>query len=229
MLYKIISIDLDDTLWPCMPTIEHAEKTSYQWLQQHVPQITQRYSQQELRDKRKQLIAEQPQLLNNLSAARLAHFAQLADELCLSHDWIEKAFNVFLTARQKVSLYDDVLPVLGQLTQSWTLVALTNGNADIHRTGLGDYFDQQISAADVNAAKPDPAMFLRMINHYGVSPEQCLHVGDHPEHDIQGARNAGVGSVWLNRQQQPWPRQDFKADYEITDLKQLLSLLTAST
>jgi HAD superfamily hydrolase (TIGR01549 family) len=39
------------------------------------------------------------------------------------------------------------------------LYALSNGNADIQRVGLGHLFKQHFSAAGVGAAKPDPRMF----------------------------------------------------------------------
>jgi len=223
-MYKLISLDLDDTLWPCMPTIEAAEKKLYQWLQQHCPPITQHYSQDDLRDKRRRLMAEQTHLAHDLSAARREHFKILADELNLNHNWIADAFEVYFSARQQVTLYDDVEPVLQQLKPKFILVALTNGNADIQRAGVGHLFHAQISAADVQAAKPDPAMFKKMMADYQLSAADCIHVGDHPVHDIQGATNAGISSVWLNRQQQMWPASTDWPDYEISNLYDLLRL-----
>ncbi|MCW9014262.1 MAG: HAD family hydrolase [Gammaproteobacteria bacterium] len=220
-----MTIDLDDTLWPCMPTIMHAENTSYAWLQQNLPDITSRYSIDDLRDKRKALMRQQPDLVNDLSAARRAHFRELADELGYHYDWIDEGFKVFHDARQKVEFYADVIPVLERLQAHFKLVALTNGNADIEKVGLGEFFDLQVSAADVAAAKPHPAMFIEAMNQLGMKPEQTLHVGDHEVHDIQGARHAGIRSVWINRQGTEWQTADYSADFEIADLYGLLKLL----
>ena len=222
---QLLTIDLDDTLWPCMPTIMHAETTSYRWLQQKWPELTRRYSMEDLRDRRRQLMQQRPELFNDLSEARRAHFRDLSDELGYDYDWIEEAFQVFLEARQKVAFYDDTLPVLERLQRSYRLVALTNGNAHIQKVGLGEYFELQISAADVNAAKPNPAMFVAAMKQLGVSAEQTLHVGDHAIHDIEGARAAGIRSVWVNRQGASWPSSAFRADFEVTDLYGLLRLL----
>ena len=222
---RLLTIDLDDTLWPCMPTIMHAEQTSYRWLEQHLPRITRRYSMDELRDKRKQLMQQQPELKHDLSEARRAHFRCLADELGYAHDWIDEGFRVFYEARQKVTFYDDVLPALAILKQHFSLIALTNGNADIGLTGLADYFVRQISAADVQAAKPDPAMFLDAMRQQALEPQHILHIGDHAIHDIAGARAAGVASVWMNRAGQDWDQAEFSADYEVRDFNQLLDLL----
>ena len=222
---RLITIDLDDTLWPCMPTIMQAEQASYDWLQQRVPKITEHYSMEQLRDRRRDLMQRRPELRNDMSEARRAHFRELADEFDYPYDWVEAGFQVFLTARQRVQLYDDSLPVLQQLASRYTLVALTNGNADIQRTGLGEVFHGQLSAADVQAAKPDPAMFLAAMAQIGVNPEQTLHVGDHPVHDICGARLAGIRSVWVNRLGAVWSVDDYHADYEVSDLNELLQLL----
>ncbi len=220
-MYKLVCFDLDDTLWPCMPTIQHAELTIYDWLSQNKPAITQRYSNEQLRDKRKQLIQSQPVLINDLSEARRCHLRELADEFNDDYSWVETAFNVFLEARQKVTLFEDVEPVLADLKQHFKLVALTNGNAHIDKTGLSEYFEFQVSAADVQAAKPHPAMFIRAMQQAGVTPEQTLHVGDHPVHDIRGARNAGIDAAWIRREEQLWrddepqPRQQFNDLYQL--------------
>ncbi len=208
-----------------MPTIMHAERTSYAWLQQHLPEITHAYTLDDLRDKRKQLMLQQPELMNDLSEARRAHFRQLSDEMGYDQQWIEEGFKVFHNARQQVTFYEDILPALKKLKQKFMLVALTNGNAVIDRVGLGDYFELQISAADVSAAKPDPAMFIEAMNKMAIAADQTLHIGDHANHDIYGARNAGIGSVWVNRHKQIWAEKTFSADYEVNDLFGVVELL----
>ncbi len=226
-MYKLICFDLDDTLWPCMPTIQGAEQAIYDWMAQHQPLITEHYSIEQLRDKRKLLMQSQPELFNDLSEARRVHLRELADEFESGYQWIETAFNVFYEARQQVQLFEDVTPVLEQLKQHYILAALTNGNAHIDKTGLSDYFDFQVSASDVQAAKPDPAMFLHAMQQAQVSPQHTLHVGDHPVHDIQGARNAGIEAVWLKRFDHPWELAEAEPSLQFDDLYQLQQWLKA--
>ena len=221
---KLLTIDLDDTLWPCSPTIQHAEQTSYNWLKQHKPEITHCYSPEDLLEKRKRLMREASHLKHDLSEARRAHFRELADEFGYDYDWVEEGFKVFHAARQKVNLYEDVLPSLSRLHERFKLVALTNGNADISRVGLAEHFDLQISAADVEQGKPHPSMFIEAMKRMQVAPEQTIHLGDHAIHDVYGARNAGILSIWINRTQQAWQETEFQADYEVADLHQVLAL-----
>ncbi|VAW56255.1 hypothetical protein MNBD_GAMMA07-839 [hydrothermal vent metagenome] len=203
-MYKLICFDLDDTLWPCWPTIERTENILYHWLSVHKPKITETYNNEQLRLKRKQMLRMKPELSCDLSAARRMHLKQLSVEFDYDDDWIDTAFNVYYQARQQVNLFDDVIKVLSTLKLNYTLAALTNGNAHISHTGLVEFFDFQVSAADVKAAKPDPAMFISAMNQAGVTAEHTLHVGDHPLHDIQGAKNAGVDAVWIRRFGQIW-------------------------
>ncbi|VAW61492.1 hypothetical protein MNBD_GAMMA08-2128 [hydrothermal vent metagenome] len=224
-MYKLICFDLDDTLWPCMPTIEFAEQTLYDWLAKNKSTITNKYSIEQLRVKRKQLITAQPALMCDLSAARRVHLKQLAAEINDTDEWVETAFNIFYEARQNVSLFDDVVPVLSSLKKNYTLAALTNGNAHINKTGLAEYFDFQISAADVNAAKPDPAMFYRAMQIAGVNFSETLHVGDHPTHDILGARNAGIDSVWIRRFNQKWDLDAQEPEQQFLDLRTFYAFL----
>jgi len=206
-----------------MPTILRAEEKLYQWLSQHKTKITDQYSSDQLRSKRKQLLQLRPELGCDLSAARRLHLQQLANEFNYDNNWVDTAFDVFYQARQQVNLFDDVLPVLSALKNDFVLVALTNGNAHIQHVGLTDFFDFQLSASDVKALKPDPAMFVEAMKQAGVSPEQTLHVGDHPLHDLQGAKNAGIDAVWIRRFEQvkdsttPAPKQQVVNLYEFQE------------
>lgn len=126
---KVVSFDLDDTLWPCFPTINRAEKRLYQWLSEHVPSITQQYKIEQMREQRRFLLNEYSELAHDLTKLRIKSFELLADEFELNRDWIKPAFKVFYEARQQVNLFDDAKPVLDELNKKFTLVSLTNGNA----------------------------------------------------------------------------------------------------
>ena len=111
--------------------------------------------------------------------------------------------------------------MLKLLAQRYTLGALTNGNADIYKTDAAQYFDFAFSAEDMGASKPDPAMFQAALKNTGVIAENVIHVGDDPEHDIRGAKDIGMHTVWVNIQQKAWPDGANRADIEIASLRQL--------
>ena len=64
--------------------------------------------------------------------------------------------------------------------------------------GLCEYFDFTLAAGDVNAWKPDPAIFNQAVEWLGVLPEQILYLGDNFYADVVGARRAGLKPVLID-------------------------------
>jgi HAD superfamily hydrolase (TIGR01549 family) len=220
-----LSFDLDDTLWPCQPVIQHAENMLYRWLSVHVPVITERYGADELRQKRLQLYAEYEDLAHDLTQLRIRSFEQLAREFALDLYWIKPAFEVFYEARQRVTLFDDVKPVLDELKQTYKLVSLTNGNASTVKTGVDHWFDFSLSSAIVGSLKSESQIYRQVQQRANIDAGQMVHVGDHPLQDIAGARSAGVYAIWLNREQRDWQLENCQPDAVITTLHELPAML----
>jgi len=65
--------------------------------------------------------------------------------------------------------------------------------------GLLPLVDGVVSSAVVGAAKPDPALFEAALAVAGTPAEEAVHVGDSPDHDVAGARAAGVRAILLDR------------------------------
>ena len=218
---KVLSFDLDDTLWPCLPTIEYAEEVLYQWLSDQMPCITQQYTKQQLREKRLLLLKQRSELAHDLTQLRMLSFEQLALEFKMTSSWIQPAFEIFHDARQQVTLFDDVPPVLDKLSADYQLVSVTNGNASTVKTGVDHWFDFALNSASVGKQKSEPDIYLQVQKLTQVKVQQMVHIGDHPLQDVSGAKSAGVHAIWLNRQQQDWPLEACKPDAIIVSLHEL--------
>ena len=59
---------------------------------------------------------------------------------------------------------------------------------------LDDYFDPIYSKEDASRLKPDPEVFLRVMNDFGAKPEECLIFEDSLT-GMMAARNAGIEAV----------------------------------
>ncbi len=225
----LITIDLDDTLWPCSPVIRRAERAHYAWLQREAAVLTKAHDIAALREHRRRLTEQRPELAHDLTALRTASLCALLQELDHPEDsarqLADAATQVFLAARNQVQPYPDALPALAQLKESYTLASVTNGNADVDRTPLRGHLHFTLTAAGEGAAKPAPDMFLRALAHAGVEPHQALHVGDDPELDVEAARRVGMGTVWVNRSGAPWPSQIEPPDAAVTDVHGLVEWL----
>jgi putative hydrolase of the HAD superfamily len=223
---SVIAFDLDDTLWPCMPTIERAEKATYQWLQQHYPRITERYSEQALLEFRKAFMKIDEKYQIDLSLMRRDMLAALAREFDYDAAQIsQQGFELFIRLRHDVAFYDDVFPVLDQLKGRYRMGSISNGNASAGQTALKHYFDDYINAADVMVRKPGRELFHAFCERLEIEPQQCLYLGDDPEYDVIGARNAGLQSLWVNRDKQTWPQARMPAPIQISSLYELPDLL----
>lgn len=225
-MIRLLTIDLDDTLWECEPVILRAEQAVYDWLAKHFPRITRRYSVTGMRERRLAMRTEDPRLQYDFSALRRASLAWHAREAGYDeHDVVEDAFEVFLAARNRVQLYEDVRPVLSRLRRRYVLAALTNGNADVQRIGLADVFHFALCPATVGSAKPDPAMFLHACEQAGIPAHAAAHIGDSPQQDMDGARAAGLRCIWMNRSGLAWSHHSAAPDAEISALHELEPLL----
>ncbi len=204
-IIKAISLDLDDTLWPVWPAIERAEAALDAWLGRHAPMTAALFANPTARhDIREQIVRTRPELKHNLSAIRreairLALYRSKENPLLA-----EDAFEVFFAARHEVTLFDDAMLALEFLSSRYPVVALSNGNADVARVGLGKYFRAAISAQEFGVGKPDPRIFHAAAGAVDVPAQHVLHVGDDATLDVLGALNAGMQTAWVNRSDHLW-------------------------
>jgi beta-phosphoglucomutase len=66
--------------------------------------------------------------------------------------------------------------------------------AAVAAIGVASFFDALVSADEVGAGKPDPAVFLAAAARLGVPPARCVVVEDAPS-GLEGARRAGMRSI----------------------------------
>ncbi len=222
---KLLMFDLDDTLWPCQPVIMAAEQQLYEWMQQRVPEITERHSNEAIFRKRRDFMKQRPDLVHDISKLRIESLKALSDEAGIGRDWIDEAFDVFFHARQQVDLYADVEPVLDILSTDYTLVAVSDGNADITLTGIDRWFDFAVSAAEVGHPKPHRLVFETAMSKAGVGSDETVHIGDDQHRDIFGACEAGIRTVWVNRGDHEWIHTECEADHHIRSLEELPEIL----
>ena len=203
---QAISLDLDDTLWPIGPIMVRAEAVLQQFLHEHA-QATATLCKEPgaLMRIRQQLQAERPEWSHDLSALRRESIRRALHQAGDDPALAEPAFEAFFAARHQVDLYDDAQETLSFLSASYPLVALSNGNADVHRVGLGTYFRAAVSAQGFGVAKPDPRIFHEAAARVGVPTQAVLHIGDDAHLDVVGAREAGMQCVWINRGDHAWP------------------------
>lgn len=202
---RVLTLDLDDTLWPIGPVIARAEQAQRAWLEQHAPATAAQFDLAALRRLRAEVERDHPEWHHDLTALRrgtLRRAVRLAGE---PEALADQAFEAFFAARQQVDFFPDALPALHRLAARFPLWSLSNGNADLARVGLDHLFQGAISASQVGVAKPDPRVFAHACQRIGQPAEAVLHVGDDLHMDVLGARDAGLHAAWVRRAAVPPP------------------------
>jgi putative hydrolase of the HAD superfamily len=223
--YRLLTIDLDDTLWPCRLTIQRAEEALYGWLAERAPRLAEAHDHASLREHRRVLARAQPAIAHDLTVVRHASLGTLLAAFGYAPSLADEAMDVFLDHRNRVEPYPEVPPVLRRLAPRYRLVSVTNGNSDVARTPLAGLFHRSLTAAGVGAAKPDPALFEGALDWAGLDATQAVHVGDDPRLDVEAARRIGMQAVWVNRSGQTWPEDLAPPVVEVTDLNGLIGWL----
>jgi putative hydrolase of the HAD superfamily len=197
---RALTLDLDDTLWPIAPVIARAEQAMGTWLAAHAPATAALTAGGlALRRLRAEVEREHPELAHDLSALRLHTLRRAVASAGEPAPLADQAFEVFFAARQEVEFYPEVLEALERLAARYPLLSVSNGNADLHRVGVGRHFLGALSARDVGVAKPHPRVFEQACLRLGVEPARVLHVGDDLAMDVRGARAAGLAAAWVRR------------------------------
>lgn len=228
MEVRAVTFDLDDTLWPVWPAIGRAERAMVAWLEVQAPVIVSRFGVAGLQELRDHIAAQKPELAHHISLMRILAMREAARRSGYAEEVGEQAFGVMWEERNRVDFYDDVEPVLRQLRSSGLIIgSLSNGNADVDRVGMGEYFDFSLNAVSGGGPKPATTMFIRAAALAGCEPAQVVHVGDDLSSDVAGAIAAGMTSVWLNRSQ--GSRTVNQADFEIASLWELPDLIARLT
>jgi putative hydrolase of the HAD superfamily len=125
---------------------------------------------------------------------------------------------------QSWTCFEDVPAALAWLKAKGYGVAIaSNFDSRLHSVCDGidvlKQIDLRIISSEVGCRKPGRAFFEALVAGTGCQPGEVLMVGDDFANDIEGARQAGLGAVLINRKGEPGPG-------EIASLSQLIELLS---
>jgi putative hydrolase of the HAD superfamily len=104
---------------------------------------------------------------------------------------------------------------------------ITNGlgqfqTRSIEGLKIKNYFDVILISEVEKVRKPQPEIFHRAIDRLGVSASDSVFVGDHPEADILGAKNAKMRAIW--KRNSHWQESE-AADAIIDELSEIPLIL----
>ena len=86
-------------------------------------------------------------------------------------------------------------------------------------------FEEIMSSEEAHCYKPSPRVFWDMIDRLQILPDECLYVGDRQLEDVQGPKEIGMLTVWINRSQTPMDLTLIPPDHTVENLLQIIDLL----
>ena len=105
--------------------------------------------------------------------------------------------------------FPDAIPLVAKLRDGGLAVGvLTNGTRGqqlkkLAAIGLEDVFDVVCVSEEIGFQKPDVRAFEALARGVGMRTSEVVFVGDHPSHDIAGARAAGMRAGLVERYSAP--------------------------
>lgn len=166
-------------------------------------------------------VAEDTEEIRELS------FAGLAEEKGVEPDVGRQVAAAYAEARdhRNVRFLDGAKEALEKMAERYPVAVVTNGDPEMQSEkldslGVGDRFEIVVFAGFDTAAKPDPTPFEHALDVLGVDSGRAVTVGNSLEHDVLGAHNAGLRSVWLDRDGVSDP--DPEPHYRIESMRELL-------
>jgi putative hydrolase of the HAD superfamily len=171
----------------------------------------------------------------HFSEGREQVFDKLVRRLDLPADWVPELVHVFRSHAPQIALDAGVASLLMRLRGRYRLGCVTDGWPDVQRRkvatlGLGPLLDAVVYTGDYarDRWKPSPFPFATCCGTLSVSPSEAVHVGDNPERDVRGARNAGLVSIRVRgggAYFRDVPSGGDAADGEVTSVEQMEELL----
>lgn len=139
-----------------------------------------------------------------------------------------QAYRQQMIARARLDL--GVRPLLRALSGRYRLGLITNGCAafqvpTLQRLRLEGFFRPLLIANELRVYKPDPAIFQRALEQLGARPEQVVMVGDNYAHDIEGAAQLGIQTIWVNPTGAPEPGR--AADWVVRHVLEIEHLIAS--
>ncbi|MBU6998285.1 MAG: HAD-IA family hydrolase [Theionarchaea archaeon] len=143
----------------------------------------------------------------------------------VSHGWF---IHHYIQDRMRYHKFFDVDTVLSCLKETGLKLGVVANAAPstrerIANLGLDVYLDTIILSGEVGFEKPEPQIFKAALRILGVSPQETVYVGDTYHTDVEGAFEAGIIPVLLDRSQSYEPLDCLKVK-SLTEFQEMMSI-----
>ena len=124
----------------------------------------------------------------------------------------------------KKAVFPHTIEILNYLTKkNYQLHLITNGfektqHHKLKTSGIDIFFREVITSEGSNSLKPHPEIFDFALMKTGAEKKESIMIGDTPDVDILGAREAGIDQVYVNH---TGSKEPVNATYTVNSLMEL--------
>ena len=203
---RLITFDLDDTLWPTGPVVRAANAAL-------ADAVGAEQDDLQARLKAARSGAKPPPSYSEARILAVQSWLSERDGSPAPRAEAEALFELWLAERHAAAerlLFDGAAKAVADVRRSHPdalLAAVTNGRGDpLAMPSLKSLFDFTVSAEDDGIypeRKPAAAPFLAALRKAGIrdaKPAVWAHIGDDIVNDVQAAKDVGAWAVWLDAQ-----------------------------
>ncbi|WP_150275882.1 HAD family hydrolase [Paenibacillus tepidiphilus] len=221
---KVISLDMFQTL------VDIQGRNAQVWK----PILQEEYSVERAKDYGGKVLAH---FLAGVEALRLSGGFRLSQEL-FQHSYEEvfarhsiayepaKAVEHLFAEHRLAALYPDTEAFLQRVCAEYQVCIVSDTDLRMLPEFYRSYPLTLFTSEQYQSYKNDSRnlMFHAVLQHYGVRPDEVLHIGD-SSGDVLGAARAGIRTCWINRSGAEWSHE-VKPELTIATLEELHGWLT---
>ena len=199
---KVLSFDLDNTIYDCETVLRKAEAWFTQYLCDTYGLGGACLKYDFWAQIKSEVLHDNPELADDVTLLRevslVEAFRRLKIPLENGLADAKKLVDLFVEHRSSGFVHQDIYDMLSALKQKYPMVAISNGNLKPSKIMVDGYFERDFRPAVGGLRrKPFADMFIECAKFKNVKIDEILHIGDDPFTDVYGAVQAGCKCAWV--------------------------------
>ena len=238
MNYKLVLIDLDDTLFDYPKTEKTAFRNTFEELGFFVESKLSNDKKEEIYEKIKDRYKDvNLQLWKDLEKGavdkdrlKVVRFEKIIEEFDLKYNPYEMSELYLKKLGEGIFPFEATEKLCEYLHSKYKVGIVTNGIKEvqysrIENSEIAKYIDKIIISDEVGVNKPDKRIFEYAINYFEIMDKsEVIMIGDSLGADIKGGQNAGIDTCWVNLRNNV-NDTGIVPKYEVRKLEELFEIL----
>ena len=239
MNYKLVLIDLDDTLFDYPKAENSAFRSTFEemgffkenrFLKNQNNEEFYTEIKREYEKINSQLWKDLEKGIVNKEELKVIRFEKIIKKFKLEYD-SQKMSEIYLKKLgEGIFPFKSTEKLCKYLHSKYKIGIVTNGIKEVQysrikNSSISNYIDKIIISDEVGVNKPDKRIFEFAINYFGIlDKSEVVMIGDSLEADIKGGINAGVDTCWVNLKNMK-NKSKIIPKYEIRNLEEIFGIL----